>query len=219
MDIMPTSHHHQISKIVEIILLLRPRSVLDIGIGYGKYGVLAREFLEFWLEDKPYEERKIRIDGIEAFPQYITAGQRYYYDEIYVGNALDTVPSLCQYDLILIIDVLEHFTEKDGLELLKRCTAKGKHVLVSTPLDVGEQGAVFGNEFERHRSQWKKKHFSRFSQVTFFWNYHSTLVVIGPEGKRIKKIMTLEGLKIRLRSHFPGLYRFYRKRMRNLLFR
>ena len=216
---MPTSHYHQISKIVEIILLLRPRSVLDIGVGYGKYGVLSREFLEFWLEDKPYEERKIRIDGIEVFPGYISAGHRYYYDEIYIGGALATVPTLGQYDLILIVDVLEHFTEKEGLELLKQCTAKGKHILVSTPFDIGEQGAVFGNEFERHRFQWKKKQLRHFSPVTFFWNHHSMLAVIGPEGKRIKKIMSLTGLKIRFRSYFPGLYRFYRKRIRNLLFR
>ena len=216
---MPTSHYHQIGKIVELILLLRPRSVLDIGIGYGKYGVLAREFLEFWLEDKPYKERRIRIDGIEGFPEYINGGQRYYYDEIYIGNALDTVHALGQYDLILIIDVLEHFTEKDGLELLKQCTAKGKHVLISTPLDIGEQGAVFGNEYERHRFQWKRKHFAHFSSVTFFWNYHSMLALIGPEGKRIKRMISFTGLKIRLRSHFPGWYRFYRKRIRNLLFR
>src|ERR1700675_2191381 len=101
---MPTSHYAQIGKIVEMMFLLRPRSVLDIGIGYGKYGVLAREFLEFWLEYKPYQERKIKIDGIEAFPEYVNAGHRYYYDEIYIGNALNIVSGLGQYDLILIID-------------------------------------------------------------------------------------------------------------------
>ena len=215
---MPTSHYAQIGKIVEVMFLLRPQSVLDIGMGYGKYGVLAREFLELWLEYKPYEERKIKIDGIEAFPEYVNAGHRYYYDEIYIGNALDKVPALGQYDLILIIDVLEHFTEKDGLELLKQCVAKGKHILVSTPLDIGEQGAVYGNEFECHRFQWKKKHFEQFSPVTFFWNYHSILFLIGPDGKRVKRRMTSSGLKIWLRSHFPRLYVFYRKRLRNLFF-
>ena len=201
------------------MVLLRPHSVLDIGIGYGKYGVLAREFLEFWLEYKPYEERKIKIDGIEAFPQYVNAGHRYYYDDIHIGNALDLVPTLGQYDLILIIDVLEHFTEKDGLELLRQCKSKGKHILVSTPLDIGDQGAVFGNEFERHRFQWKKKHFVLFSPVTFFWNYHSILCLIGPEGRHVKRVMSFVGLKIKLRSTFPELYLFYRKKIRHLFFR
>ncbi len=208
---MPTSHYTQISKIVEIIFRLRPQSVLDIGIGYGKYGMLAREFLELWLKYKPYEERKIRIDGVEAFPEYINAGHRHYYDEIFIGNALDKVPTLGQYDLILIIDVLEHFTEQDGLELVKQCQTKGKHILISTPLDIGDQGPVFGNEFERHRFQWKRKHSKQFAPVTFFWNHHSLLCLIGPEGKRIKRIMFVDGTKIWLRSHFPGLYIFYRK--------
>src|SRR6185295_2131552 len=105
-----------------------------------------------------------------------------------------------RYDLILIIDVLEHFTEKDGIELLRHCVAKGKHILVSTPLDIGEQGAVYGNEFERHRFQWKKKHFEQFSPVTFFWNYHSILCLIGAEGRRVKRGMSFACLKIGLRS-------------------
>ena len=216
---MPTSHYYQIGKIVEIMLLLRPRSVLDVGIGYGKYGVLAREYLEFSLEEKPYEERRIRIDGVEAFPEYVNAGHRYYYDTIYNGNALDIIPLLGPYDLILIIDVLEHFTEEDGLALLKQCVAKGKHVLISSPLDIGEQGAVFGNEFERHRFQWHKKHFNHFSSVTFFWNYHSLLCLVGPGGRQIKNTMSWARAKIKLRSHFPRLYLFYRRRIRNLLFR
>ncbi len=43
---MPTSHLYQISDILEIISLIRPRSVLDVGVGFGKYGLLAREYLE-----------------------------------------------------------------------------------------------------------------------------------------------------------------------------
>lgn len=199
------------------MFLLRPRSVLDIGIGFGKYGVLAREYLEFWLEHKPYEERKIRIDGMEAFPQYVNAGHRYYYDEIFTGNALDRLPSLGSYDLILLIDVLEHFTEKEGLDLLSQCTSKGKHVLVSTPLDIGDQGAVFGNEYERHRFQWTRRHFRRFPHVVFFWNYHSILCLIGPEGKKIKKVVRSSAVKMWLRSRLPGLYIFYRKFIRPLI--
>jgi SAM-dependent methyltransferase len=211
---MPTSHYAQIGKVVEIMFLLRPQSVLDVGIGYGKYGFLAREYLELWLEHKPYDDRKIKIDGIEAFPAYINDGHRYYYDKIYEGNALDTLPVVGQYDLILLIDVLEHFSQEDGISLLKQCVAKGKHVLISTPLDIGDQGAVFGNEFERHRFQWERKHLRQFGSTTFFWNYHSILCLIGPDGKEIRRIASFSGLKLWLRSKFPGLYIFYRKHVR-----
>ena len=194
---------------------LQPVSVLDVGVGCGKYGVLAREFLE----DEPCLDRKIRIDGIEVFPRYINAGQRFYYDEIFIDNALDRVPALGQYDLILIIDVLEHLTQKEGLELLKQCVLKGKHILVSTPLDIGEQGAVFGNEFERHRFQWKRKHFAGLPRVTFFWNYHSLLCLIGPDGRKVRREMNFTAWKIKFRSQLPGLYILYRKNIRKLFFR
>ena len=39
---MPTSEYVQIPKVVEVIARLAPRTVLDVGAGYGKYGVLAR---------------------------------------------------------------------------------------------------------------------------------------------------------------------------------
>jgi 16S rRNA G1207 methylase RsmC len=42
---MPTSNYEAISKILGEILVLDPRSVLDVGPGKGKYGVLCREYL------------------------------------------------------------------------------------------------------------------------------------------------------------------------------
>jgi hypothetical protein len=209
---MPTSHYLQISKIIEVISLLRPQSILDVGIGYGKYGILSREYLEPWT-DHPLT-RSIRIDGIEAFPAYVGPGQRYYYDQIYFGNALDVLPTIDSYDLILLIDVLEHFSYGDGLRLLELCASKSRHVLIATPFDIDIQEAVFGNEFERHRFQWKKKHFHRFFPGSFFFNYHSLSCLIGPESKSIAAKMRTTHLKLTLRSWFPGSYLFYKKNVR-----
>lgn len=41
---MPTSRPHQINKILELIILTAPESLLDIGPGFGKYGFLARGY-------------------------------------------------------------------------------------------------------------------------------------------------------------------------------
>jgi SAM-dependent methyltransferase len=204
---MPTSHFNQISPIVEIMFRLRPTSVLDVGVGYGKYGILAREYLEFGVDYKPFEERRIRIDGIEAFPEYIADGQRFFYDDIHIGNVLEILPGLPMYDLILLVDVLEHFTREEGIRLLTLCSQKAKHVIVSTPLDIGVQGAVFGNEFERHRYQWKKNDMRAFHDVTFFTVYHSLFFVIGQRGLTIKKEMQRTNFRLWLRSFFPSLYR------------
>jgi SAM-dependent methyltransferase len=208
---MPTSHFSQISKIVEIIFRLRPVSVLDVGIGYGKYGMLAREYLEFGIGYKPFQERRIKIDGIEAFPDYIGDGQRFYYDNIYQGEALEILPRLGSYDLILLVDVLEHFEREQGIALLEACAKKSQHTIVSTPHDIGVQGAVYGNEFERHRYQWKKSDFAIFKDVTYFRIYHSLFFVIGPRGKGIRDEMQRANFKLSLRSTFPAFYRWYKK--------
>ncbi len=47
---MPLSFAQAIPVIIEQVAHLKPSSILDVGIGFGKYGVLLREVLEF-----PYE--------------------------------------------------------------------------------------------------------------------------------------------------------------------
>ena len=45
---MPTSLYTQITKILDAIVHTNPQSVLAIGTGFGKYGLLCREYLELW---------------------------------------------------------------------------------------------------------------------------------------------------------------------------
>ena len=58
---MPTSQFRQLNEIVEAIVFSKPRSVLDIGVGYAKYGVLTREYLDHRLVpargDEPHMSR------------------------------------------------------------------------------------------------------------------------------------------------------------------
>jgi len=45
---MPTSQPHQLNEIMELIVLTRPKNVLKVGVGLGKYG--ARETILSILE-------------------------------------------------------------------------------------------------------------------------------------------------------------------------
>ena len=98
---MPTSEHWQIPKIVDVIARENPKSVLDVGAGYGKYGLLAREYSD-----------ATRVDAID-----ITAPRFNVYDNVYIGDLLEldaTLPAEApRYDLALWIDVIEHL-EKDA---------------------------------------------------------------------------------------------------------
>jgi hypothetical protein len=163
---MPSSFPDALSVVAAWVQALRPASVLDAGIGFGKYGLLFREYLDV----SPRSERPgadaappaVRIDGIEAWEPYVGPLQRAIYDRIHVGDALAVLPSLGRYELVFAADVLEHFTRDEGERFLDAAAAHAAvGVLVVTPALDLEQGEVFGNPFERHRSFWTPDDFVR----------------------------------------------------------
>jgi len=145
---MPTSFPEQIPTLLQTINRLQPKTILDIGCGNGKMGHLVKEYFP-----------DIHIDALEVFPKYIKNCHKENYTNITIGNALEV--NIPQYDLYLIIDVLEHWQKEPAMDLLRRLTNMGT-VLISTPRSVGEQGAEFGNEWERHVSQWLEFEFDEF---------------------------------------------------------
>jgi len=196
---MPSSHSDQLNEIMELILETKPGKLLDIGVGYGKYGFLSREYLELWDPGATYGSRKHRIDGIEAFPGYLTPVHDQVYDTIYTGNALEVLPTIREhYDLILMIDVLEHFTRDDGMKVLEWCRQKGRNILVSVPRAMSVQEDIYGNVFETHRYNWKRRDFSFLPDKFFRYNYRSTICYIGDDSQRIRKIVRKRLMRRRL---------------------
>ena len=148
---MPSSRIDHVPAVIGYVAQTKPQRVLDIGVGFGKWGFLFREYLEIWGGHLDWTHT---IEGIEVFPDYIGAHQLAVYDEIHIGNALDVVPTLGDYDLIFMGDVIEHFTTEDALCLVRECRKHAKNVLMSTPNGFVKQGDSFGNEHERHLSSW-----------------------------------------------------------------
>lgn len=162
---MPFSYSNQISAIVGYAEDLKPTSVLDVGVGMGQYGFLLRTNLEnvnlFEIHGDTANQRnksdwKIKIDGIEGYAGYLTPVHDYAYNKIYIGEALNLLASLASrsYDLVLAIDILEHFDKADGIAFLKECLrVSSRRVVISTPKDFIEQD-VAANPFENHRPHW-----------------------------------------------------------------
>lgn len=164
---MGTSNWQNISYNIDIVKRLNPKSILDIGVGYGRWGILFREFLEVW-GDRNYTGKWNRlIDGVEIFPDYIKSYHKYFYNNIFTENALDFLKrSGNRYELINCGDVIEHFDKKEGIELIDLCLKKSGYVLINIPTgDNWKQGAINNNEFEIHRSVWDKKDFMKFENV------------------------------------------------------
>jgi len=185
---MPFSNSSQLSSIVRYAEFLQPHSVLDVGVGMGQYGFLLRTNLEHFnlyevvgtqarRKDKP--EWNILIDGIEAYPDYVTPVHDYAYNNIYFGDALETLPQINRkYDLILAIDILEHFEKNIGkrfIGLLKN--QSNKKILISTPKEFIEQH-VEANPYENHRSHWTKEDLSELGCTDFLDNADSWIGII-----------------------------------------
>ena len=191
---MPTSQLNQLPQIIELILFTNPEKMLDIGVGFGKYSFLSREYLELW-DDKGelsnWTNRSKwtrRIDGIEVFKGYLTPVHNFIYDNVYIGNVLDILPTIgIVYDLILLIDVLEHLNYEEGLNLLEICRDNGRNILISTPKDIGKRVITVGNPYETHKFQWKKEHFLIFKERCFCPDQYSLICYAGENARRLKK--------------------------------
>ncbi|MBN2505256.1 MAG: hypothetical protein JXQ71_01040 [Verrucomicrobia bacterium] len=165
---MPTSRPNPIPTVVHLIRQLRPRSILDVGIGFGKWGHLFREYtdiLEAERDPSRYERRQwqVRIDGIEGCAAYVTDMHRYLYNAIHVGDICEVLPRLGAYDVVFLGDVIEHLDAARGGQLLRHALAQArKAVIVTTPRFDTAQGDLCANELERHRSVWSARQFRQF---------------------------------------------------------
>ncbi len=206
---MPTSQHQQISTIVDLIILLNPQSVLDVGVGFGKYGVLCREYLELWDGREEYHRFRRRIDGIEIFPDYLTPLHTFIYNTMYTGDAQTVIDKLREkYDLVLLIDVLEHLPKQEGRLLIKKLLSKHRGVIISTPKDIGDQQEVFENAHEAHLSQWSRREFAQFGPAFFAPDPQSHVVYIGQEAEDLQRQRRLAHLKQWVKQ-IPGVKRVY----------
>lgn len=138
---MGTSERWQIPHVLDVLVAEQPKTVLDVGAGWGKYGVLTREYTP-----------AVRVDGLDVGPPRHPG-----YDHFYLGDVreIDQVlpPDAPVYDLALFQEVLEHLEKADGWAVLDRLVRRARRVLVTTPVGYRPQENAEA-PFENHRSGW-----------------------------------------------------------------
>jgi hypothetical protein len=138
---MGTSEYWEIPWVLEVIAREQPKSVLDVGAGWGKFGMLARECAT--LE---------RVDGIDVTSPRIAS-----YDHFYEGDLRELDRLLPReaplYDLALLIETIEHLEKAEAWAFLGRLTKRARKVLIATPWGFRRQ-EIPGMPFETHRSGW-----------------------------------------------------------------
>ncbi|MBM3350143.1 MAG: hypothetical protein FJY58_10690, partial [Betaproteobacteria bacterium] len=135
---------------INIINALRPKSILDIGAGSGKYGRLIRLLQQ---NDPSYELETLAC--VEVDRTYIDSfGLEKIYDRV-IQEDIRSWENLIemQGDLAIVGDVIEHLPKSAGEDLIDFLTYNFKHTLVITPIDMA-QGAWQGRDQERHISRW-----------------------------------------------------------------
>jgi hypothetical protein len=155
---MPTSPYSHIISLVEYLHAVRPKSILDIGLGNGKLGFIARDFLDVMLGGQYHKSKwQLQLDGIEVCRDYIQDHQKAVYDDIFIGDAYEVIDQLGRYDMILMGDVLEHFEKQRGLAFMDKCFQHaGEAIGLFIPLGDGwSQEDIYGNPYETHLSTWE----------------------------------------------------------------
>ena len=154
---MPASMPYNLSRVAQTVRQLQPRSILDIGCGFGKYGVIFREYLDIIPGRYNKEQWTTHIDAVEIFEPYLTPMHEYVYDNVYKMDIRDFRWDQ-HYDLAFMGDVLEHFPRADGLKLFDDMDCD--NVLISTPTTTAKTKDLYmGNDHEEHKYIWSALEF------------------------------------------------------------
>ncbi len=162
---MPISNWDAIPSIMNEVHRLQPKLILDLGIGFGKYGPLLREVTDAMYGRCRQAQWEAEIIGFEAHEAYENSCWNCYN---VVWRQDFTKPIGMGYDLVLMIDSLEHLDPLQGKNFLDALVEQNKHVIISVPVVPMPQGAMYGNEFETHRTHYDGTEFERFKPVTLY---------------------------------------------------
>lgn len=164
---MATSFSDQFPSVIHILTRLKPRSVLDIGKGFGKYGFLIHEYCGIDPKKAPNPSMTLRqqstivVDAVDINRDYDFPHLSHLYSTVHIGDILQLYPKLPNYDLILMADVIEHLPKESAKEMLRAFIAKGSRVLVTTPVTFFQQ-ELYESDAETHVSFWTTADFGEY---------------------------------------------------------
>jgi hypothetical protein len=141
---MPSSYVDSVPPVVHMLVKRAPTTIVDIGPGWGKYGLMAREYLG-----------PVLLHAVEV-PEGHQPTQRYLYDFVHYRDVRSLSTDTWRtygFDVALMVDVIEHLPHEDGEKLLAALFEAGTDVLVSTPTSFFEQDPG-NNPHEAHVSFW-----------------------------------------------------------------
>ena len=160
---MDTYSHLNITDILEIIRKVNPIKILDVNVGFGRWGILCRELLE---RDNNGKVRRpdlwnIKIDGVENIDtNYLHNYHDIFYDNIYRQNIhgfLKTHVSL--YDLTIFSNILECTPKEIAIDMINNAMEISRFILIYVKLGNHSDNFTADNEV---MSIWDEQDFLKY---------------------------------------------------------
>lgn len=121
---------------------------------------------------------RVGVDIYEPYFQHIESDVPYVVVKHDIRKLRDIfVPK--SFDLVIALDVIEHVTKEEGIELMRQCEEIAKKgVVIETPkgyvpqnVDIQGHG---GDEWQTHRSGWEPEEFKDRGYEVVLRDYHMT---------------------------------------------
>jgi hypothetical protein len=217
---MATSNYHIFTDLLHVVEQVKPKSILDVGIGFGILGGLYREVFELYY-GRSLKERTVKIDGIEIFEKLKNPMWDLFYNQVFVGNALEIIDRLGRYELITAVEIIEHLEKDQGKILIDKMLKHADLVILTSPRSFIQPGEVLGNEYALHRSLWSKKDFAGIP-ILYKNTGFNFMVILSHDPQRLKSIDILNafdvlGVKNSLRELGGLILKRAKKRTKGLL--
>jgi len=150
---MPYSDQRLDKRVISIVKSVKPKTVLDVGPGAGKYSKLIKGV-----------DPSISIEAVEIDRQYVKDFKlRELYDKIHITSIQQFIETQHDnsYDLIIFGDVIEHLKKSEGVDVLNFFVYRSKHIIVQWPHGY-VQNTWEGHVHENHIAVWGKSDFANF---------------------------------------------------------
>lgn len=127
---------------INVIQKIKPKTVLDVGAGAGKYLHLIRRGIG---DD-------VHVTALEVWEPYIKKfNLKNLYNEV-IQEDVRNIENF-NYDLVIFGDVLEHLTEKEAVNVWNKTSHQANYGIISLPIIRYPQGAINGNPYEVHQKE------------------------------------------------------------------
>lgn len=167
---MPYSSPVFDSSIEEILRLLKPETVLDLGAGAGKYGQLAKNI-----------NPSIKTIAVEIERDYINKFDLpSIYDEVWNISVTDFInPEYYDsfFDVVMFGDIIEHLKKSDGVDLLNFLIYRCRWIIIKFP-HRWLQNSIDGHQSEAHISIWTENDFCSFEKTRLYSNDALRLIAL-----------------------------------------